>query len=111
MYAIIVEVPEPVPGAEISQDDPQVRLRVNWRRVSPKRFVVEVNLPDPRVRWEVSARSIYTGFGFLTAERTDDDEAFVTLPMDRFGPGRYSLQFGDRGGNATYEQQTELLVR
>ena len=107
----IVEVIEPAPGADINQDGPQVRMRVNRRRVSPERFVVKVNLPDHRARWEVSARSFYTGFGFLTAEWTDDDEVLVALPVDRFGPGRYSLQFGDRGGNATYQQQAEFLAK
>lgn len=107
----LAEIVDPEPGAVLHADDPRVTLRVNLRRVRPERFVVRVNLPDPRARWELPDRRYYSGFGFLDAEWTSADHVVVELPVDRYGPGTYSLQFGDRGGHSTYDRRVEYTVR
>lgn len=65
-------------------------------------LVIRVGLPDPQARWETGSGSFYRGFGFLEPAWEDETRFTVALPVDRFGPGPYTLQFGDRGGTSTY---------
>lgn len=107
----LAEVVDPAPGGEVDRDDASITVRVNPRRVTPERFVVKVNLPDARARWELPNRRFYTGFGFLEADWIGQYHVTVRLPVDCYGSGEYSLQFGDHGGNSTYNQRVEYIVR
>ncbi|TVR68072.1 MAG: CAP domain-containing protein [Spirochaetaceae bacterium] len=85
----------------VSAEDPLVAFTLNPGATGAE-LVVRVGLPDPQARWDSDGGSFYRGFGFVEPVWTDETRFTVALPVDRFGPGTYTLQFGDQGGNSTY---------
>lgn len=97
-------------GETLDADDPNIEFRLNPGIRNPRDLVVRVDLPDDTARWSTGDNRYYTGFGYVEPDWRDAMRFAVNLPVDTYGPGRYAIRLGNRGGTATQTRTFHFSV-
>lgn len=106
----LARLAQPSDLGSVPEDQARLTFYADTARVKNDELVTEVQLPDSTDLWHDSEYGWKTGMALIKPEWSGSDRFIIELPVNKYGPGNYTVRFRDTETNYTYNHLYKVTV-
>ncbi len=108
--AYLVRLAKPSDLGSIPVDQARLTFFADTSRVKKDDLIFEIQLPDSTDMWHDSEYGWKRGMALIDSKWSGSDRFIIELPVDKYGPGNYTVRFRDSETNYTYNHHYQVTV-